>query len=41
LVLLTLDRNDRVAASMTMIFKIILAGCVTGFVVLIVALFAL
>ncbi len=31
LALLTLDRNDRVAASMTMTFKLSSAGYVTGF----------
>ena len=41
LTLLTLDRNDRVAASMTLTFKISMAGYVTGFFVLMIALFAL
>jgi hypothetical protein len=41
LALLTLDRTDRVAASTTMTFKISMAGYVTGFVVLVIALVAL
>jgi hypothetical protein len=41
LALLTLDPGDRVAASMTMIFQISMAGYVTGFFVLMIALFAL